>query len=170
MSRIIEEWREVLGGRYKVSNFGRVQGNIKRKGTQVGRVLYGSKQSRGYLRITCNELRKCFYIHRLVAEAFLGLCPNGYEVNHKDGNKLNNNIKNLEYVTHKDNNKHAARLGLFPKGQEHHAAKLTENDVRMIRELVKKGKVSQAAMARRYNVQPIQVSRIVNYKRWKHVN
>jgi len=53
-------------------------------------------------------------IHRLVAEAFLNRENDNLEVNHKDGNKLNNNVKNLEWVSKSENIKHAFSLGLYP--------------------------------------------------------
>jgi hypothetical protein len=54
-----------------------------------------------------------FYVHRLVAEAFIGPIPEGFEVNHKDGCKTNANADNLEIVTARQNIQHAIRLGLM---------------------------------------------------------
>lgn len=68
------------------------------------------KQSGGYLRGRID--RKDVYIHRLVALAFLENPQNKSEVNHKDGNKENNNVDNLEWVTSSENKKHAYRTGL----------------------------------------------------------
>jgi hypothetical protein len=57
-------------------------------------------------------VRKTYKVHRLIAEAFLGIPLPKMEVNHKDGNKLNNNAFNLEWVTRSENQQHARRLGL----------------------------------------------------------
>ena len=53
------------------------------------------------------------YVHAIVAELFLGPCPQGLEVNHKDGRKTNNVVTNLEYVTHQENMRHARGLALI---------------------------------------------------------
>jgi hypothetical protein len=56
--------------------------------------------------------RHIAYVHRLVMEAFLGLNPDRKEVNHIDGDKSNNKLSNLEWVTHSENHRHAASAGL----------------------------------------------------------
>lgn len=75
---------------------------------QTQKILKGSVSEHGYkyYRLSKNGEKKMFYAHRLVAEAFIPN-PNNYSiVNHKDGNKLNNNIDNLEWVTYSDNTQH----------------------------------------------------------------
>ena len=77
--------------------------------------LKGSVGENGYkyYRLSKNNHKKMFYAHRLVAEYFLSNPDNLPVVNHKDGNKLNNNINNLEWVSYSDNTKHRNR-GLVP--------------------------------------------------------
>lgn len=69
----------------------------------------------GYLQVHLyhNRQRIQKTIHSLVADKYLGPCPAGMEINHKDGNKLNNHPSNLEYVTHKENIRHAVRTNLW---------------------------------------------------------
>jgi len=83
---------------------------------KTGRVMKPSMQNAGYhfLSVSVNKVRKQCLVHRLVAEAFHGECK-GLEVNHKDGNKLNNTPENLEYCSRKQNMQHSAAQGLSLK-------------------------------------------------------
>lgn len=102
-----EQWRDVPGyeGHYQVSNHGRV------KSLKFGkeRIMVGGLNSRGYitvsLRLDGGVSTKT--IHSLVAAAFLGKRPENADVNHMSGDKTDNRIQNLEYVSHYDNSHHA---------------------------------------------------------------
>ena len=96
-------------------------------------VIHGPKgplkpnvNSRGYCNVSlvswAGGLRKVksHSVHRLVAEAFLGTPTSYMEVNHKDGDKTNNPVDNLEWVTSTANKLHATALGLYPTGTQHH--------------------------------------------------
>ena len=87
---------------YEIYEDGRVF-NLKTK-----KFLKGSLGENGYLyyRLSKDNKKKMFYAHRLVAETFLDNKQNLPIVNHKDGNKLNNNISNLEWVNYSDNTRH----------------------------------------------------------------
>lgn len=90
--------------RYMVSNFGRVLN------ARTQRILKQCVNSAGYKKVVLNGKNK--YVHRLVADAYVQN-PNGLpEVNHKDGNKWNNTVENLEWVSKSDNAKHAFDMGL----------------------------------------------------------
>tara|TARA_R110000868_G_scaffold54175_1_gene169627 strand:- start:44 stop:556 length:513 start_codon:yes stop_codon:yes gene_type:complete len=71
--------------------------------------------SNGYLRIGLSKdnKRKKFLVHRLIAEAFIPNDKNNLLINHKDGNKMNNHISNLEWCTYSENLKHAYKIGLY---------------------------------------------------------
>lgn len=110
-----EYWIPVIGGNYAVSNFGNLRRQTKGRKTYPGKVLKTQKIPNGYLvyNATIPQARtKMFYIHRLVFSAFNGLIPKDREINHLDGDKLNNKIDNLELVTRKENCKHALDSGL----------------------------------------------------------
>ncbi len=126
---------------------------------------------RGYesLTLRLNEVRKDYSIHVLVAEHFIGPRPDGFQVNHIDGNKINNNVTNLEYVTQSENMKHAFRLGLqCNKGENHSQSKLTELDIIKIRRMRMKG-FKNNEIAARFNVCVPTISKICNFKAWSHV-
>jgi len=125
----------------------------------------------GYQKASCGEGVQ-YYVHRLVAEAFLGNAPEGYQVNHIDGNKQNNNIHNLEYVTPKENIRHAIETGLANyrclSGEEHPNSKLTDQEVKEIRDAFSKNPLlTRKEIAEKYNVSGVCISYILNGKRRK---
>lgn len=105
----MEEWKDIAGYElyYQISDIGQV----KRKDT--GKILKNNiRNGYEYVTLCMNGQRKKFYVHRLVAIAFIPN-PKSYEqVNHKDGNKSNNKVDNLEWCTQKENLMHAFRTGL----------------------------------------------------------
>ena len=123
-----EVWKDVEGyeGLYQVSTCGNVKSlpKVRRNGTgtyiQKERLLKPSNTSTGYKKVElCKDgKRKGFKVHRLVAIAFIPNPDNKPEVNHIDGNKINNNIDNLEWVTSSENSIHAYETGLNPNKKE----------------------------------------------------
>lgn len=111
------------------------------------------------------------YIHKLIAQTFIPNPFNKREVNHKDGDKLNNNIKNLEWVTKKENYYHAIRTGLLNnRGENHAMSKLTVKDVIKIRALQKEGKLTEKEIASMFKVCRQCINNIKNHKSWKHID
>lgn len=107
---------------------------------------------------------KCFGVHRLVALAFIGDPPGeDMNVNHIDGDKLNNTPENLEWVTRSENRRHAIDTGLIPP------RKLTEDDVVTIRDRYANGEANQYELAEEYGIHQVTVSEIVLRKIWSHV-
>lgn len=95
-------------------------------------------------------------IHRLIVENFIKKVKNKNFVNHKDGNKLNNNILNLEWCTHSENIQHAYDIGLIPKGINRHNSKLTEEDV----EFIKNTELSTKELLNIFYVHQVHIDRI----------
>lgn len=117
-----------------------------------------------YLRFAKGYWSK-FYIHRLVAEAFVKQpVPNCNHVNHKDGDKLNNFFSNLEWVTQRENNRHGYRIGLVPSGNKHHWSKLTQTQVDEIRGL--RGIFPQRALAQKFGTTQTNISAIQRGLSW----
>lgn len=109
-----EIWKDVSGyERYAVSSMGRVRSNIS------GKILSTRRARNGYLRVNLRkgnvkyEKPTVIHVHKLVAEAFLSPIKGKTCVNHIDGNKTNNHVDNLEWVTNKENTEHAIRNGLM---------------------------------------------------------
>lgn len=113
--------------------------------------------------------RKMRLVHRLVALAHLGVADKGWEVNHKDADKSNNRVENLEWVTKKGNTSHAVENNLYnpAKGEEHFNSVLTKEKVDKILELMDGG-VPQWKIAEDVGVSQPNVSYVVNGHLWGH--
>lgn len=110
-----EIWKPIKGyeGLYEVSNLGRVK-SLKRFYHTREQILKNKLTENGYYRteLSKNGKRKLIGTHRIVAQTFIPNDMNKEEVNHKDGNKLNNCVDNLEWCSHSENTIHAYKLGL----------------------------------------------------------
>jgi len=124
MTTITEEWKAIeYGAIYEISNYGQVRNKI------TGKLLKPLLLS-GYMVITLkmNNKKTITKIHRLVATRFLTRINETHIVNHKDGNKLNNHVENLEWVSPSENVKHAYRIGLN-KGKKNKVYQYTLDNV-----------------------------------------
>lgn len=135
--------------------------------TKKGALLKPLRHTNGYLMVNAPNRRT---IHALVLEAFIGERPKGYDINHKDGDKTNNRLANLEYCSRGENMRHAVATGLCPKppvkrGIEQHKAVLDEIQVREIRAKYANGK-GVAAMAREYGVGESTIRNVAQRKTW----
>ncbi len=170
-------WKPIPGfaGIYEISE----TGDIVRTATHgqqpkaIRRIIRPYKKN-GYLAITIqfHQTRERFYVHRLMYETFRSPIPSGLEINHRDGNRENNRLDNLELVTRSDNMLHCFRE-LNPslnrvRGTQHHKAKLTPQDVENIVKLSRAGS-SQREIAQMYGVSKNSIRLILKGKNWKHV-
>lgn len=116
-----EIWKDIQGyeGLYQVSNWGKVKSlthKVKYKDgrniTHKGKTLKPRIYNNYYGVVLYKERNKAYLIHRLVAETFIKNPLNKKQVNHIDGNRKNNNVSNLEWVTASENQIHAIKTGL----------------------------------------------------------
>ena len=166
-----EEWKPVVGfeNRYEVSSIGRVRGLVLNGRHPQSRIKSAQLCRYGYLSVNLYKfgqpIRKM--VHRLVAEAFFGCAKPKYQVNHIDGNKKNNTVSNLEFVTAQQNSLHAVRTGLMRRGEQSASAKLTETQVFEI--LSYPRNTSPTWLGNKYGVSATAVSSIFIGRTWKHV-
>lgn len=173
---IQEIWKDIpeYEGLYQVSNFGNVKSFLIGAGgskfNDPEKIL--KPNGKRYLHVTLSKdkNKKIFTIHRLV---LLNFRPEKYfegaVINHIDGNKLNNRLDNLEWCTHSQNMKHAVENNLTAKGEKIGKSKLNNKIVRIIRISHKNKYFEQKELAKIFNVSKTAISRIINYKLWKHV-
>ena len=162
-----EEWRPVPGfaGMYDVSNLGRVR-TLR---TKPPRIMIPSV-CRGYLRVflTVSPGRTRNYSsHCLVLAAFVGPRPDGYQGAHMDGDRRNNKLTNLAWVTPLENCSHKAAHGTLLRGEGVGNSKLTAAQILDIRTLVH---MSSKALAAKHGVHPGHVRNIRSGRFWNHVN
>jgi hypothetical protein len=165
-----EIWKPVIGyeGYYEVSSIGNVRRIKVEKCTWNGRILKNNMWGQYHCVTLCREGKeKRFHMHTLVARHFIGPKPvDKDEVNHKDGNKLNNADWNLEYVTVLEQSQHAIRTGLTKtKGEDNGTSKLTEDQVRKIR--ICGGTIRDVGA--QFGVTPRIISLIRRGLLWRHV-
>lgn len=173
------EWRIIPDWPYEASNTGLLRNSITKKHLKF------SISHSGYERCTfqTNKNRRYVRVHRAVVEAWIGHIPQGMEVNHIDGNKRNNAIENLEIVTGEENNRHAVVNGLKASGERHGlktmphriargekagAAKLTRDQVLIIRQMRDSGK-TLSSIAKQFGVDQSLVFQISKRKIWTHI-
>jgi hypothetical protein len=167
----MEKWKWIEGykNRYKISTYGNVKSFV---GKSI-KTMKHSPNSKGYgfVELCYNGGSVTKAVHRLVAETFLKRDNKYLQVNHKDGNKLNNNINNLEWVTARENIIHSYKNNLKkniwrPQGIKHPKAKLTDNQVISIR---KEYNNNREYLSKKYGVSLASISLIINERTWKHL-
>lgn len=165
-----ELWKPIAGfeGFYDVSNMGRVWS------AKTAKLLQGAA-ARGCSRVTLFAKKRARYaaIHQLVLEAFVGPRPPGMECCHNDGNPANNHVENLRWDTHASNMADMIRHGSSPRGCRNASAKLTPEQVAIIRERYERrsrGPNNARALGIEFGVSESQLYRIVARKRWAHVD
>jgi len=169
---------------YEVSNLGEVRrvvglvkNNINGGSRKVGgKILSQKTKKNNYKEVNLYfepQISKMMYVHRLVAMAFIGEIKDGFVVNHKDGNKGNNNVSNLEIVTYSQNSHHSYHVlnnkNPVYRGEESGNAKLTNNDVVEIRNLYSEGMFPSNIVKLFPNISYSNICKICYKAIWKHI-
>lgn len=164
-----ETWRPVRGleGTYAVSSDGRLRREAGSARTPRRRLLRPCVKDTGceYVDLSLRGRRQRRYVHDVVSEAFMGRRPAGHVVHHVDGNKRNNTVENLTYVTSGENQRLAYAAGAKPRvrlyGASNPGARLTDRQVREIRRRIANGSAG-AAVATRYGTSTKYVQHLYN--------
>ncbi|KKL24932.1 hypothetical protein LCGC14_2410390 [marine sediment metagenome] len=179
-SMVMEDWLPVAGyeGFYSVSTLGRVRRDAptKYRGgiSYPGRVLrtYQTQYNSNKYRIVSLCTGKGWRIgkvHRMVAIAFLGPPLPGMCVNHKNGDKWDNRVQNLEWVTLVENCRHAVAAGLTMYGEKNKMARLSAAQVRTIRQSYRTGNTTQRALAQTFRTSQACIWSIIHRRTWKRL-
>lgn len=167
-------WKPIPGYEqtYEVSDSGQVRRIGKGRGAVTGgRILKLTNHNAGYISVTLHMVNKprTFLLHRLVMAAFVGPCPDGYEVNHRNGSKHDNTLENLEYMTRKENIGHAMATGLMRlAGESNPAAKLTIEKAATIREIHANTNRGYKSIAAEFGVTWEAIRNIVKGRVWRY--
>ena len=177
----MEVWKKIKEfGNYEVSNLGRIKSPdfiLKTPTGQIwvrkGKILKPYKSKKGYLLcdLRINGKRKIVSVHRFVALAFIPNLDNKPQINHKDGNKENNCVENLEWCSNSENQIHAFKSGLQKGGLSHPNSKLTLEQVLYIKQncVVGSKKNGMQTMAKKFNVSSGTVKQIINGKSYRYI-
>lgn len=164
-----EIWKDIpeYEGLYQVSNLGRIKSLRRNKlmSLNTGSIEYYQ------VKLTKNKVIRSYLLHRLVAITFIPNPSNLKEINHKDSNKLNNYIDNLEWVTSKQNTKHSYDSGRKKpmRGELGPLAKINNAQVVEIRRLIKEGNLTQTKIGQMFGLKPSAISSIKKRQTWKDI-
>lgn len=171
-----EIWKDYpkFKGLYRISNYGRV-GSFYTRNSHIGKnmKILNPKLQKYYRIILCKDMVQTeLLVHRMVAKVFVkNTKPSVYnQVNHKDGNKINNYYKNLEWCDERINRRHAFNTGLQKplQGEKAWKATLTNIQVSKIKTLLSKG-IKTSEIANKFDISMSKLYSIKNGHAWRSV-
>ena len=172
----MELWKDVPGyeGLYQISNFGNVKSLERIDNSNhfhEEKILKQKIFRNGYWYVNLSKDGKHhnYHVHRIVAKLFVKNSLNKPQVNHIDGDKTNNNVNNLEWVTMSENIRHGYKTGLIStKGEKNGQHKLKRDDVNRIRNIKNNHpKITHQRLADIFNVSCSNITMILNNKAWR---
>lgn len=176
----MEHWKAIQGyeGIFEVSDYGQVRSldRLSANGRQLkGKMMSVSrkgKKENEYMQVGLmkDKKQRTHNLHRLVASAFIPNPENKPEVNHLDGDKTNNRVSNLSWVTRKEQMKHASETGLMLVGSMSQNSKLTDEEVKYIRDVYVEGHLefSAKALSEKFSVATNTITAIANGRARPH--
>lgn len=156
--------------RYKDKYYVSDEGHVYSKKNGGDLKLKGVKNGKGYsyVALSINGKVKKYGVHRMVAELYCENPDHKPHVNHKDGNKENNEYTNLEWCTPMENTNNAFHRGVMPLGENNHSSKLNTFQVYKILDMIKAGH-KDTEIGAAFGVHRRTISDIRNGKTWKHI-
>jgi len=182
-SQMEEIWKDIAGFEkyYQVSNLGRIKrlprmskhscpGYFKPYGERIMVMNIANPKKYVSAKLTVDGITITRQLHRVVLSAFVPCPAEGLVVNHKDGNKHNNCLDNLEWVTYKENANHAKNMGLthYAVGEDSGQVKTNNKDVAEIKKMLQLGEV-QKVIAQKFGISKKMVTDINTGRTWKHI-
>lgn len=152
--------------KYQISNTGKVRNK------KTGLLIKPQYNQRGYqyVYLSISKYKRIkWYIHRLVGFHFIPNPENKPQINHKDGNHLNNNVGNLEWVTNKENQEHAVLNNLHFQGETHRSSKFTKESIKLLPKLIEIG-FSLVEINKLTGVAIQNIDKIISGKTWRPLN
>lgn len=183
-----EIWRQIKDYRgYEISNLGRIRsyclvggkagkyGSLGGFDLQKRPRLLNLVEARGYYKISLSKhgFVSQKLVHRLVADAFIPNPNNKLQINHKDGNGLNNVLNNLEWTTSKENTLHSKYILKKCSGENHYRHKLSELFIFCLKKCHAKVSMRHPCILEatlKYNVASCAISQAVSGETWKYIN
>lgn len=165
MANVNEIWKDVVGySQYQISNLGNVK-TTANTATRKERALKLLPHPKGYYRVGLykNNKVKFWFVHKLVALHFIDNPDNKKTINHKNGDKADNTVDNLEWSTYRENMNHAVENKISACGERNGRSKLTLEQVNEVKSSIE----STDTLKTKYNVSKNTINRIKSGKGWK---
>lgn len=167
-----ERWKKIPSfPRYEISTHGRMR-SIRYKGKSLPRAVTPIVGKDGYYKISIYDplgVRKTCRRARLILETFVGPCPLGKQAAHLNGNRVDDRLDNLAWVTSKENHSHKKIHGTTSQGINNPKARLSERDVLNIRKWYAQGKYDGVELSRMFNIKHTAIYSIIHRKNWSHI-
>ena len=165
----MEQWRPIPGYErlYDVSDQGRIKSWHRSR--KAPKILSSSHGRYAQVQLHKDGIANAMLVHRLILEAFIGPCPPGMECCHNNGDKHDNQIKNLRWDTRSANMLDAVRHDGHNCGEKYGRSKLTEEQALEIRRLYAAGDHTQRQLSEKFGTDRSNIGQIVRRVTWRHI-